>query len=89
MLLWIDGPFGGGKTATAYELNRRLPGSVVCDPEHAGFGMLRMLPLRCGETSRICCVGAENLCHLAGYSAGCSATRPAHARPVLACQSVG
>jgi adenylylsulfate kinase-like enzyme len=32
MLLWINGPFGGGKTATAYELNRRLPGSVVCDP---------------------------------------------------------
>jgi hypothetical protein len=44
MLLWINGPFGGGKTATAYELNRRLPGSVVCDPEHVGFGMRRMLP---------------------------------------------
>ena len=44
MLLWINGPFGGGKTATACELNRRLPGSVVCDPEHVGFGMHRMLP---------------------------------------------
>jgi hypothetical protein len=44
MLLWINGPFGGGKTATAYELNRRLPGSVVCNPEHVGFGMQRMLP---------------------------------------------
>ena len=44
MLLWINGPFGGGKTATAYELNRRLPGSVVCDPEHVGYGMRRMLP---------------------------------------------
>ena len=44
MLLWINGPFGGGKTATAYELNRRLPDSVVCDPEHVGFGMRRMLP---------------------------------------------
>jgi len=44
MLLWINGPFGGGKTATAHELNRRLPGSVVCDPEHVGFGMRRMLP---------------------------------------------
>jgi hypothetical protein len=44
MLLWINGPFGGGKTATACELNRRLPGSVVCDPEHVGFGMRRMLP---------------------------------------------
>ena len=43
MLVWINGPFGGGKTATAYELHRRLPGSAVCDPEHVGFGMRRML----------------------------------------------
>ena len=44
MLVWINGPFGGGKTATVYELHRRLPGSAVCDPEHVGFGMRRMLP---------------------------------------------
>ncbi|MBF9068295.1 AAA family ATPase [Streptacidiphilus fuscans] len=44
MLLWINGPFGGGKTQTAYELARRLPGSVVCDPEHVGFGLRRMTP---------------------------------------------
>ena len=44
MLLWINGPCGVGKTATAFELNRRLPGSVVCDPEPVGYGMLRMLP---------------------------------------------
>ncbi|MFI6209265.1 AAA family ATPase [Streptomyces sp. NPDC051041] len=46
MLLWINGPFGGGKTQTAYEIRRRLPGSVVCDPEHVGFGLRRMLPPR-------------------------------------------
>lgn len=44
MLLWINGPFGGGKTQTAYEIQRRLPGSVVCDPEHVGFGLHRMMP---------------------------------------------
>ncbi|MFI9233018.1 AAA family ATPase [Streptomyces rimosus] len=44
MLLWINGPFGGGKTQTAYEIRRRLPGSVVCDPEHVGFGLHRMTP---------------------------------------------
>ncbi|MFG2773678.1 AAA family ATPase [Streptomyces sp. NPDC048350] len=43
-LLWINGPFGGGKTQTAHELRRRLPGSVVCDPEHVGFGLHRTLP---------------------------------------------
>jgi hypothetical protein len=44
MLVWINGPFGVGKTATAYELNQRLPGSAVCDPGHVGYGMRRMLP---------------------------------------------
>ncbi|MPY51550.1 AAA family ATPase [Streptomyces acidicola] len=44
MLLWINGPFGGGKTQTAHEIQRRLPDSVICDPEHAGFGLRRMLP---------------------------------------------
>ncbi|KAA6222933.1 ATP-binding protein [Streptomyces albofaciens JCM 4342] len=44
MLLWINGPFGGGKTQTAHEIRRRLPGSVVCDPERVGFGLHRMTP---------------------------------------------
>ncbi|MFB8242065.1 AAA family ATPase [Kitasatospora purpeofusca] len=44
MLLWINGPFGGGKTQTAHEIRRRLAGSVVCDPEHVGFGLHRMTP---------------------------------------------
>ncbi|MFJ1972291.1 AAA family ATPase [Streptomyces sp. NPDC087903] len=44
MLLWINGPHGGGKTQTAHEIRRRLPGSVICDPEHVGFGLHRMLP---------------------------------------------
>ncbi|HKB40955.1 MAG TPA: AAA family ATPase [Gemmataceae bacterium] len=42
--MWINGPFGGGKTATAVDLQRRLPGSAICDPEHLGFGLRRMLP---------------------------------------------
>jgi len=44
MLLWINGPFGGGKSSTARELHRRLPGSLICDPEQAGYGLHRMLP---------------------------------------------
>ncbi|GGP91803.1 hypothetical protein GCM10010215_17250 [Streptomyces virginiae] len=44
VIVWLNGPFGGGKTQTAYELGRRLPGSFVCDPEHVGFGLHRMLP---------------------------------------------
>ena len=44
MLLWINGPFGGGKTHTAHEIHRRLARSVVCDPEHLGLGLRRMTP---------------------------------------------
>lgn len=44
MLVWINGPFGGGKTQTAYEIRRRLPGSIVCDPEVLGLGLHRMMP---------------------------------------------
>jgi adenylylsulfate kinase-like enzyme len=44
VLLWINGPFGGGKTAAAYELRRRVDQSIVCDPEHLGYGLHRMLP---------------------------------------------
>jgi hypothetical protein len=43
-LIWLNGPFGGGKTQTAHEIQRRLPRSVISDPEHAGFGLQRMLP---------------------------------------------
>ncbi|RMI35390.1 AAA family ATPase [Nocardia stercoris] len=44
MLLWINGPFGGGKTQTAFELQHRVPDALVCDPEEVGFGLQRVLP---------------------------------------------
>jgi hypothetical protein len=44
VLLWINGPFGGGKTHAADEICRRLDGSFVCDPERLGYGLHRMTP---------------------------------------------
>ncbi|KQC34905.1 TmrB [Frankia sp. ACN1ag] len=44
VLIWLNGPNGIGKTQVAYELHRGLPGSFVCDPEHLGFALRRMLP---------------------------------------------
>lgn len=50
MLLWINGPFGGGKTHVAAEIAQRLPGTWVADPELVGFGLHRMLqPARRGD----------------------------------------
>jgi hypothetical protein len=44
VLIWINGTFGVGKTQAAASLRRRLPGSVVADPEEVGFGIHRMQP---------------------------------------------
>lgn len=49
MLLWINGAFGVGKTQTAFELHRRLPGSFVADPEWIGYAIHKMLPARMRE----------------------------------------
>ena len=38
MIVWINGAFGAGKTLTAGEIHRRLPDSVVYDPEDVGYG---------------------------------------------------
>jgi hypothetical protein len=46
MLIWINGTFGVGKTQAAHELQRRLPGSIVSDPELPGLGIQRMYPPR-------------------------------------------
>jgi adenylylsulfate kinase-like enzyme len=40
VIIWINGGFGAGKTTLAEELHRRLPETVVCDPEDIGL-MLR------------------------------------------------
>lgn len=44
MIVWLNGAFGAGKTQTACELRRRLPGSYVYDPENAGFFIRDNLP---------------------------------------------
>ncbi|RST18507.1 ATP/GTP-binding protein [Streptomyces sp. WAC05374] len=36
MIVWLNGPFGGGKTTLAAGLRRALPGAVVADPEAVG-----------------------------------------------------
>ena len=41
MVILINGAFGIGKTTVARALSRRLPGSVICDPERIGFVLQR------------------------------------------------
>jgi len=44
MIIWINGPFGIGKSHTAYELSRRIKGAFLYDPENAGFFVQRQIP---------------------------------------------
>ena len=43
-VVWINGPFGVGKTHTAHALHARTPGSFVFDPEEIGFALCRLTP---------------------------------------------
>ncbi|MEW1635435.1 AAA family ATPase [Streptomyces sp. NPDC093801] len=36
MIVWLNGPFGGGKSTLAAGLCRALPGATVADPESVG-----------------------------------------------------
>lgn len=46
MIIWINGPFGGGKSATAAELLKRIPHAVLYDPEQVGVMLRNLLPNR-------------------------------------------
>jgi hypothetical protein len=37
VIVWINGPFGVGKSTVAELLARRRPGTIMFDPEHLGF----------------------------------------------------
>jgi hypothetical protein len=43
MIVWLNGPFGGGKTTTAAELDALLPEVVVFDPENMGGAIVDTL----------------------------------------------
>ncbi|MEE1744062.1 AAA family ATPase [Streptomyces sp. NPDC048161] len=37
MIIWVNGPFGGGKTTASRLLHQQLPTSLITDPEEVGF----------------------------------------------------
>ncbi len=45
MIIWINGAFGAGKTQTAAELNMRIPGSYIYDPENVGYWIRQNEPV--------------------------------------------
>lgn len=49
-IIWINGPFGIGKTQTAQILHERLPGSFIFDPEEMGSALKKLTPKFTGES---------------------------------------
>lgn len=44
MIIWLNGAFGAGKTQTAHELKRRIPNSIIYDPEQVGYFINKNIP---------------------------------------------
>jgi predicted kinase len=44
VIVWLNGPFGVGKTTVAASLRDSLPGSAIFDPEICGYLLRRLVP---------------------------------------------
>lgn len=44
VIIWLNGPFAAGKTTLAEELHRRLPHSLVYNPEDVGLTLWKWVP---------------------------------------------
>ncbi|MCB8822805.1 AAA family ATPase [Microvirga rosea] len=44
MIIWLNGPFGAGKTALAQKLRERKPDLLLFDPEEIGFIVKTIVP---------------------------------------------
>jgi hypothetical protein len=44
MIIWLNGPFGAGKTTLAHTLREREPDLLLFDPEEVGFLVRKLLP---------------------------------------------
>lgn len=44
MIIWLNGPFGVGKTTLANRLHQEIPDSILYDPEHLGDFFQENLP---------------------------------------------
>lgn len=49
MIVWINGPFGGGKTTVARQLCERLPDALYVDPEYVGYLLKTFVEVPTGD----------------------------------------
>jgi hypothetical protein len=44
MIVWVNGPFGSGKTTLGEGLEALLPDSLIFDPEEIGYALRQLVP---------------------------------------------
>ncbi len=44
MIIWLNGPFGSGKTTLSEALLKRIPNSIIFDPELIGYAIHKTVP---------------------------------------------
>ena len=49
MIVWLNGPFGAGKTTTAGLVTKRLAGAKVFDPEYVGYMLMPFVESPTGD----------------------------------------
>lgn len=49
MIVWVNGPFGGGKSSLVEELKRCWPQALVYDPELVGFAVREIVEVPTGD----------------------------------------
>lgn len=49
MIIWLNGAFGVGKTATTNELKTLIPDAITFDPEEIGFLLRNLIPVPTGD----------------------------------------
>lgn len=49
MIIWVNAPFGSGKTTLVDELHRRRPDALVYDPEQIGFVLRTIVDVPTGN----------------------------------------
>lgn len=60
MIIWLNGPFGVGKTTLANLLHQEIPDSILYNPEHLGDFFQEILPkLSVQKISKIIQFGAR------------------------------
>ena len=57
MIVWLNGPFGAGKTTLAEKLRERRPDLILFDPEVIGFIVKTTVRRQPAETTRTCRYG--------------------------------